>query len=189
MYREMASKGGVSEKQFSECYPIFWNWSNNLVEDSLYGTRKHPYFDDYWRSKIPALNKIECPTYIICSWDDHGIHTRGALNAWREISSKEKYLEIHQDQKHFYSHLLLSIIPPAPDSHTQTIKTIKLAVVATRIPGDADEVHGNMNRKIASQVPTLRNYIQVVGIPGPTVELIAHYMFPMFGPKGEMYTS
>ncbi|KAG7406685.1 hypothetical protein Forpe1208_v014400 [Fusarium oxysporum f. sp. rapae] len=99
MYREMASKGGVSEKQFSECYPIFWNWSNNLVEDSLYGTRKHPYFDDYWRSKIPALNKIECPTYIICSWDDHGIHTRGALNAWREISSKEKYLEIHQDQK------------------------------------------------------------------------------------------
>ncbi|KAI7758817.1 hypothetical protein LZL87_013194 [Fusarium oxysporum] len=58
MYREMAFKGGVPEKQFSECYPIFWNWSNNLVEDSPYGTRKHPYFDDYWRSKIPTLNKI-----------------------------------------------------------------------------------------------------------------------------------
>ncbi|WZH42097.1 CocE/NonD family hydrolase [Fusarium acuminatum] len=95
----MAFKGGIPEKQFSECYPIFWNWSNNLVEDSLYGTREHPYFDDYWRSKIPALHKIECPAYIICSWGDHGIHTRGTLNAWKEISSKEKYLEIHQYQK------------------------------------------------------------------------------------------
>lgn len=78
---------------------MFWNWGKNLVEDSLYGSREHPYFDQYWQSKIPALNKIQCPAYIICGWGDHGIHTRGTLNAWKEISSKEKYLEIHQYQK------------------------------------------------------------------------------------------
>ncbi|KAL2783263.1 Alpha/Beta hydrolase protein [Aspergillus keveii] len=98
IYREMAFKGGIPEKQFNEIYPFFWNFGRNLIDDSLYG-REHPFFGEYWQSKIPALEQIECPAYIICSWGDHGIHTRGTLNAWKKISSTEKYLEIHQCQK------------------------------------------------------------------------------------------
>ncbi|KAF5235501.1 hypothetical protein FANTH_11693 [Fusarium anthophilum] len=99
IYREMAFKAGIPENQFNETYALFWNWGKNLVEDSLYGLRERPYFDQYWQSKKPALNNIQCPAYIICGWGDHGIHTRGTLNAWKEISSDEKYMEIHQYQK------------------------------------------------------------------------------------------
>lgn len=69
------------------------------MEDPTYGGLEHPYFDDYWKSKLPNLENIKCPTYIICGWGDHCIHTRGTLNAWKKIPAKEKFLELHQYQK------------------------------------------------------------------------------------------
>ncbi|KZL85929.1 family hydrolase [Colletotrichum incanum] len=99
LYREMSMKGGIRETQFSELYPMFFNWGKNLVEDPTDGCKTHPYFDEYWQSKIPAISNIQCPAYIICSWGDHAIHTRGTLNAWERITKGEKYLEIHQHQK------------------------------------------------------------------------------------------
>ncbi|KAJ4200259.1 hypothetical protein NW767_007780 [Fusarium falciforme] len=99
LYREMTFKGGIPETQFSGLYPVFWNWGRNHVEDATYGGLEHPYFDDYWKSKLPNLENIQCPTYIICSWGDHCIHTRGTLNAWKKIPAKEKFLEVHQYQK------------------------------------------------------------------------------------------
>ncbi|KAK7447235.1 hypothetical protein CaCOL14_011635 [Colletotrichum acutatum] len=99
MYREMALKGGIPETQFSAVYPYFFNWGKNLVEDTTDGAKTHPYFDEYWQSKIPALSQITAPAYIICGWGDHAIHSRGTLNAWEKIASQDKYLEIHQYQK------------------------------------------------------------------------------------------
>ncbi|KAK1476750.1 CocE/NonD family Hydrolase [Colletotrichum tamarilloi] len=99
MYREMALKGGIPETQFSAVYPYFFNWGKNYVEDTTDGAKTHPYFDEYWQSKIPALSQIMAPAYIICGWGDHAIHTRGTLNAWEKIASQVKYLEIHQYQK------------------------------------------------------------------------------------------
>ncbi|TID03848.1 Cocaine esterase [Colletotrichum higginsianum] len=99
IYREMARKGGIPETHFSEVYPTLYNWGKNLVEDPTDGPKTHPYFDEYWQSKIAALDKIQCPAYVICSWNDHGIHTRGTLNAWEKITSREKYLELHGHQK------------------------------------------------------------------------------------------
>ena len=99
IYREMARKGGVLETQFNEVYPMFYCWGKGEVEDCLDGPRNHPYFDDYWKSKIPKIEEIDCPTYIICSWGDNGIHTRGTLHAYKTIPAEHKYLEIHQEQK------------------------------------------------------------------------------------------
>ncbi|KAJ0312252.1 hypothetical protein COL516b_001326 [Colletotrichum fioriniae] len=65
----------------------------NLVEDTTDGAKTHPYFDEYWQNKIPALSKIIAPAYIICGWGG------GTLNAWEKIASQDKYLEIHQCQK------------------------------------------------------------------------------------------
>lgn len=78
---------------------MFFNWGNELVEDSVSPGFDHPFFDEYWQSKIPRLENITCPAYVVCGWGDHGIHTRGTLNGWEKIQSKEKYLEIHQYQK------------------------------------------------------------------------------------------
>ncbi|KAK2484334.1 hypothetical protein H9L39_06126 [Fusarium oxysporum f. sp. albedinis] len=99
LYREMALKGGIPETQFNPLYPQFYNWGRGLVEDPADGQKSHPYFDEYWQSKIPALEKIDCPAYVICSWGDHAIHTRGTINGYYLISSKVKFLEIHQYQK------------------------------------------------------------------------------------------
>ncbi|KAF2008962.1 CocE/NonD family hydrolase [Aaosphaeria arxii CBS 175.79] len=95
----MSMKGGIPETQFSSVYAHLYNWGHGLVEDAKDAITSHPYFDEYWQSKIPALERIECPVYIICGWGDHGIHTRGTLNAYYNINSKEKYLELHQYQK------------------------------------------------------------------------------------------
>lgn len=101
LYREMARKGGILETQFMKVYPTMYNWGYNEVEDPMDGSDNHPYFDEYWQSKIPRLERIRCPAYIVCSWGDNGIHTRGTLNAYKEISSRvnDVYLEIHQLQK------------------------------------------------------------------------------------------
>ncbi|EWY81861.1 hypothetical protein FOYG_16070 [Fusarium oxysporum NRRL 32931] len=99
IYREMCHKGGMKETQFGAFYPMLYNWGLNQVEDPADGWNNHVFFDEYWQSKIPALEKITCPCYILCSWGDHGIHTRGTINAYYGIQSEHKYLELHQNHK------------------------------------------------------------------------------------------
>ncbi|KAJ5761284.1 Peptidase S15/CocE/NonD C-terminal [Penicillium odoratum] len=99
LYREMARKGGIPETQFMAVYPHLYNWGRGLVEDSGNAHFQHPFFDDYWRSKIPRLDQIKCPAYVVSCWGDQGIHTRGTLNGWKQIGSTTKYLEIHPYQK------------------------------------------------------------------------------------------
>jgi uncharacterized protein len=39
----------------------------------------------------------------VASWSDHGLHTRGTLEAYKRISSNEKWLEVHGRKKwHYY---------------------------------------------------------------------------------------
>ncbi|KAJ5959261.1 Peptidase S15/CocE/NonD C-terminal [Penicillium vulpinum] len=99
IYREMARKGGIPETQFMAVYPQQYNWGRGLVQNSENAHFDHPFFDDYWRSKIPRLHQIKCPAYVVCCWGDQGIHTRGTLNGWKQIGSSTKYLEIHPYQK------------------------------------------------------------------------------------------
>jgi predicted acyl esterase len=122
LYREMTRKGGIPETQFMALYvttfdpvtsntypcnvfryPGLFNWGRSFVEDSANAHFEHPFFDEYWQSKVPCLENITCPAYIVCSWGDNGIHTRGTLNGWKKISSKDKYLEIHPYQKQVFS--------------------------------------------------------------------------------------
>ncbi|OAL54674.1 hypothetical protein IQ07DRAFT_596165 [Pyrenochaeta sp. DS3sAY3a] len=99
LYREMTWKGGMKETQFTPLYRFFFNWSNNLIEDCVTDAYSHPFDDEYWESLRPRLSDITVPTYVISSWGDHGIHTRGSINGWNGISSAVKYLEMHQCQK------------------------------------------------------------------------------------------
>src|SRR5271157_1596125 len=53
----------------------------------------------------PKLEQITIPALICASWSDKGLHTRGTFEAWRRISSKDKWLYTHGDRKwaRFYS--------------------------------------------------------------------------------------
>ena len=46
--------------------------------------------DAYWASKRPILENIEAPALICASWSDHGLHTRGSIEAFERISSRQK---------------------------------------------------------------------------------------------------
>ncbi|KAJ5390550.1 Peptidase S15/CocE/NonD C-terminal [Penicillium cataractarum] len=94
LYREMARKGGIPETQFMAVYPHLYNWGTSLVEDSGNAHFEHPFFDDYWRSKIPRLEKIKCPTYIV------GILTEESLS--RQKAFYDTYLHGKETELKFW---------------------------------------------------------------------------------------
>ena len=85
-----------------------WQSSNRFsttrVENFLEMCKQHPLFDDYWASKNADLSKITVPAFVVASWTDHGLHTRGTLEGFKKIASKDKWLMVHGRKKwwHFY---------------------------------------------------------------------------------------
>ena len=99
LYRECAFHGGIPNLGFVG----FWNsgvrCSLNRAEDWVEAMKLHPFIDDYWKSKMPPVEEIEVPTYVVASWSDHAIHTRGSLAAYMRLGSKQKWLEVHGRNK------------------------------------------------------------------------------------------
>jgi predicted acyl esterase len=99
-YREMAYHGGIPENRFG---PMWRSrrvpYSNQRVEDTVSMYAEHPLWDAYWESKTPDLSRIEVPAYIVASWSDQGLHTRGTLEGFKRIQSKHKWLVVHGRKK------------------------------------------------------------------------------------------
>lgn len=59
--------------------------------------------DAYNHSKTAdSLANVTTPAYVVADWGDVGMHTRGALNGFTQISSKQKWLEVHGQKKWQY---------------------------------------------------------------------------------------
>lgn len=102
-YREFAYHGGIPETSFLVRGSANLQYSTTRTEDTVANARAHPLYDDYWASKECALESIEVPAYIVASWSDQGLHTRGTLEAYKRIASREKWLEVHGRKKwHYY---------------------------------------------------------------------------------------
>jgi len=110
LYRELAFHGGIPETKFVP------TWFNNrirrgrnrkfpLAEDFLQERERHPLDDEYWAGKRAPLEDIEAPALVCASWSDHGLHTRGSIEAFERISSRQKWLFTHGRKKWetFYS--------------------------------------------------------------------------------------
>lgn len=97
-YREAAYHGGIPSTFMSTLMPS-WSYSQNRVEDIERMTEEHPLFDDYWASKNADLSAIETPAYVVASWSDQGLHTRGTLEAFKQMQSTEKWLRVHGRKK------------------------------------------------------------------------------------------
>jgi predicted acyl esterase len=110
LYRELAFHGGIPETKF---VPI---WFKNRIkrgrnrrfpraEDFLAERERHRLDDAYWSAKRPILEDIEVPALVCASWSDHGLHTRGSIEGYERISSREKWLFTHGRKKWetFYS--------------------------------------------------------------------------------------
>lgn len=101
-YREVGYHGGIPDSWF---WPYLWRrWgaSSTMIEDWRAEMQEHPFFDAFWASKAAAFAKIETPAFIVASWTDQGLHTRGTLEGFKHVASDYKWLEVHGRKKWAY---------------------------------------------------------------------------------------
>jgi predicted acyl esterase len=101
-YREVVRHGGIPETMFWPYLAKRWGHSTTRVEDLATETREHPLFDAFWASKAAEFSTITAPAYIVASWTDQGMHTRGTLEGFKKIASPQKWLEVHGRKKWAY---------------------------------------------------------------------------------------
>ena len=98
-FRETANRGGIPNPVFPEA--IFETFaSENLIEDQPRMVLEHPFLDSYWKDKIPHLENIHIPAYVVASYTND-VHTHGTFAAFHKIPSKEKWLRIHDTNEWF----------------------------------------------------------------------------------------
>jgi hypothetical protein len=104
-YRELCFHGGI-RSNFTAMFPGTMCRPTNRAEDLMAMAREHPLFDEYWASKNADLEKITVPAFVVASWSDHGLHTRGTFEGFKKISSKDKWLRVHGRKKwvDYYAH-------------------------------------------------------------------------------------
>jgi predicted acyl esterase len=107
-YREVARHGGIGETYFWPYIANRWACGTGQVEDLAAETAEHPFFDDFWASKAVDLSRITIPAFVVASWSDQGLHTRGTFEGFKRISSADKWLDAHGGKKWGYYY--------APDS-------------------------------------------------------------------------
>src|SRR6266516_6037741 len=107
-YREVARHGGIPETYFWPYIGHRWGCGTGLVEDLAAETAEHPLFDDFWASKAADLSRITVPAFVVASWSDQGLHTRGTFEGFKKIGSRSKWLDAHGGKKWGYYY--------APDS-------------------------------------------------------------------------
>ncbi len=102
-YRELAFHGGIPETKFVPLWDMRLKRGRNrrfpMAEDFLAEREVHPLDEAYWAAKRPVLENIEVPALICASWSDHGLHTRGSVEAFERISSRQKWLFTHGRKK------------------------------------------------------------------------------------------
>jgi putative CocE/NonD family hydrolase len=103
-YREFAYHGGIRETGFVPRGSANLRFSTTRYEDTDVNVQTHPLHDAYWESKEVDLAAIDIPAFVVASWSDQGLHTRGTIEAYRQISSEQKWLLSHGQKKwaHFY---------------------------------------------------------------------------------------
>ncbi len=99
-YRDNVVHGGIPEtnfrvKSFRKYLEQRRNKNADLAEDYPAMLKEHPLFDSYWEQKAAKVEDINVPALICASWSAQGNHTRGSLEGFRRIGSKDKWLVTH----------------------------------------------------------------------------------------------
>ena len=104
IYRECMFTAGIPLAPLSHNWMLLTGYGLDEVEDTEAGTREHPLYDDYWKSRVADWSRVVVPTYAISEWSNN-LHLRGTLEAWKRIGSERKYLDISggKEWADFYS--------------------------------------------------------------------------------------
>lgn len=96
LYRDSMMRGGVPRMGFPEFLSdkVF---GNGKVEDVAAMAKLRPLFDDYWADKVPQIERIEIPAYVVASYTNQ-LHTAGTLRGWEKLRSPS-WLRVHNTQE------------------------------------------------------------------------------------------
>lgn len=144
-YRDSLAEGGISEIPFYE-FLVADVVGKNRVEDVIAMIEKYPLMNSYWEDKRAKFDRIQIPAYVTASWTNF-LHSPGTLNGFRLISSKDKWLRVHntlewpdqyspeneEDLRRFYDHYLKGI-----DNGWEKTPRVRLSILD---PGGTDEVN------------------------------------------------
>lgn len=95
LYRESLYEGGIPATTFvgmvnKEAV------GPNYIDNTALNAEKYPFVNcDYWKDKEPDWKNITQPVYITACWNH--FHLRGAINGFRKVKSKKKWLRAHRD--------------------------------------------------------------------------------------------
>lgn len=98
VYREVSVRGGIPDTKFHEKDIATFIYGEGRVEDVPFMAHGSQLMCGYWADKRPALDRIQVPAYVVASWTSP-LHCRGTLQGFREISSADKWLRVHNDQE------------------------------------------------------------------------------------------
>jgi uncharacterized protein len=92
LYRHSVAPGGIPDAEFSKFAILLCK--GGFTEDQAEIIGRDPLIAPYWLDKIPALDRVEVPTYVVASYTNK-VHTRGTIHGFNGLGSKDKWLRIH----------------------------------------------------------------------------------------------
>ena len=109
-FREVLYHGGVPETAFTEYWLTRLNGAANTPPLPPWPLIRlvHPFprlLQLFTPPQAIHLSRVTVPALVCASWSDHGMHTRGSFEAYKQIRSAQKWLFNHGRQKWavFYS--------------------------------------------------------------------------------------
>ncbi len=96
-YRCDVVRGGIPDIGFNEHMLSLFS-GQGRVEDVPAMVRRYPLMNAYWEDKIPRLENIRVPAYVVGSWTNL-IHGSGTLAGFRQIASNDKWLRVHNSHE------------------------------------------------------------------------------------------
>ncbi|MFO1467438.1 MAG: CocE/NonD family hydrolase [Steroidobacteraceae bacterium] len=104
IYRECLFSGGIPIASLTHNWMLLTGYGLDEVEDTEAATFEHPLYDEFWRSRVADWSRIQVPTYAVTEWSNN-LHLRGTLEAWKQLGSERKYLDINggKEWAEFYS--------------------------------------------------------------------------------------
>lgn len=103
-YRETNFTGGIPLSGLTHNWMLLTGVGLGEVEDWEIGCLENPLFNDFWNARIADWSAIQVPTYAASEWGNN-LHLRGTVEAWTQLSSPHKYLDLcgGKEWAEFYS--------------------------------------------------------------------------------------
>jgi predicted acyl esterase len=140
-YRDLLRRGGVREVGFVRM------WSRGLKSARLkyrFGDEvaNRPLRDEWWRSLVPDLPKIEVPALICGSFSDNNLHSHGSIRGFEHISSRDRHLYTHRGGKWatFYSASALQVQLAFCDRHLRGAAETTIPRIRLEVREDRDRI-------------------------------------------------